>query len=202
MWRTDAADDLFEVCNQKGGVYAWRPLDTAGGGGGTQTTDRPATFMGTSVGGVATEATLAFGSEIVTRYANIPDGILRCGFYQYYVPTELASTPAWNLVLVHKAGAGTGGNARISTLASMKDDNTTWDDAGTLIFATANVVVRTSANLSRTVLSGTNFDSALTMTANRWMVITVCRDSTEGGNLDQLDADWNLLQVLVRHSVN
>jgi hypothetical protein len=127
------------------------------------------------------------------------DAALGKALFWGIVPKNLAATPAWNLILHHKAASGTGGNVVLTVKAKDVPTATALDAALTALHSSTAFAVETSANLTITTLSGTNYDSAEAIAAGNLLLVEVSREAADVN--DTVNAEWNLLALVVRVDV-
>lgn len=107
------------------------------------------------------------------------------------IPPNVAGTPAWNLILWSKAASGTGANVVLTVNGKDYPTATTYDGALTALVSTTAFAINTSAQTTKTTLSGTNFDGTEAVAAGNFLVVEVQRIGGNGS--DTLNVDWYLL---------
>lgn len=111
--------------------------------------------------------------------------------FEGIVPSNVAATPAWNLILWSKAVSGAGGNIVLTVNGKDYPTATAYDGALTSLISTTAYAINTSANTTKTTLSGTNLDGTEAVAAGNKLIIEVQRIGGNGS--DTLNADWYLL---------
>jgi hypothetical protein len=171
-----------------------------GGGASTRTTTQPLDLMTVGVANANAFVDTIAGTNFDYSGVRFVDAVTGCVNYKHKVLANLATTPAWNLVLTHKAVAGTGGNVILTVKAKAFATNVVWDSALTALHTSSAFVVNTSANTTITTLSGTNYDATVALGAGNLLVVQICRN---GGDVnDTVNADWLLVDAAVRYDVN
>lgn len=136
------------------------------------------------------------GTNFDYGHVAFADAVTGVATYYGMIPQNVASTPAWNLILHHHAESGSGGNVVLTVKAKDFATNVAKDAALTSLHTTATFAVSTSANTTITTLSGTNYDSTEAVAAGNLLVVEVSRI---GGNAsDTVNAQWNLAMVCLR----
>ena len=110
------------------------------------------------------------GYQGVYRFTASGDALL---VFKSAIPKNLAGTPAWNLV-IHHAGQGTSGRVLLHVSAQVFGSG---DTAGAPTVIVPNRIVGYGASGDRniTVLSDTNFDSLLALSAGKSLVLNFRR---------------------------
>jgi hypothetical protein len=191
--------DSNEVCRKNASdVYNWDQAGT--GGSATRTTTLPMQLMSIDVSNANAFQDVIDGTNFDYSGVRFVDAATGTAFYKFQVPPNLAATPAWNLILTHKAVSGGGGNAVLTVSAKDYLTNAPLDAALTTLHSAATFAVSTSANTTITTLSGTNYDSTESLGTGNFLVVSISRIGGSGS--DTLSADWMLLNVSVRFDAN
>ena len=130
------------------------------------------------------------------------DGVTGNAFYSFKVPANLATVPAWGLVLSSKAISGSGGNVFLQLACKTTATNVALDGSLTTVYTAAAVAINTSANLTTNTLvkTGTDNESPLAIVAGDMLYCNVQRQGGDSG--DTLNSvDWLLLDVSVRFNI-
>lgn len=140
------------------------------------------------------------GTNFDYDFVEFADAVTGDSWWGCDVPINLATTPAWNLKLYHKAASGAGGNVVLTVDALDRPTAAAFDSALTSLHASATFTVETSANLTITTLSGTNYDGTEAIAASNFLVVHIAR--VGGSGSDTVNAAWRLIQVVLRCDVN
>ena len=76
---------------------------------------------------------LAIAPAYDTMVTEVTDNVTGCVHLKSYIPPNLASTPAWNVILAHSAISGAGGNVVLTLAAKIFATNVAKDAALTAL---------------------------------------------------------------------
>lgn len=119
------------------------------------------------------------------------DAVTGTLYFEGIIPPNVAGTPAWNLILWSKGASGSGGDVVLTVSAKDYPTATAFDAALTALVTTTAFTINTSANTTKTSLSGTNFDGTEAVAAGNKLVVAISRIGGNGS--DTLNVDWYLL---------
>ena len=172
--------------------------------GGVVTTSYPMPLSTISVSNANAFVDTIDGTNFDYSGVRFVDAVTGDSFWSFKIPPNLAATPAWNLIITHKAVSGAGGNVSLFVECLDFATNVAFDAALTDLWGTAanpdEKAVSTSANTTITTISGTNFDGTEAIVASNYLVCRIARIGADAN--DTLGVDWLLLDVSVRIDEN
>lgn len=107
------------------------------------------------------------------------------------VPPNVAGTPAWNIILWSKGASGAGGDVVLTVNAKDYPTATAFDAALTAMVTTTAFTINTSANTTKTSLSGSNFDSTEALGAGNKLIVEINRIGANAS--DTLNVNWYMM---------
>jgi len=198
--------DTSKPCNSSAYIPYAAPLTVTGGNLtiAAVTVSRSMSLSSISVSNANAFVDTIDGTNFDYSNVRFVDAVTGSTWWTFQLPSNLASTPAWNLILTHKAVSGAGGNVSLFVECLDFATNVAFDSALTDLWGTSanpdEKAVSTSANTTITTISATNFDSTEAIGAGNFLVCLIQRQGADAN--DTINVDWLLLDVSVRFNEN